>query len=285
MKEKNLLRLPVAVLARLRVAGFLVLAIFGFQSAAILGFAGEDYYGTRENSEAGLVGIIYDLKQTPKRTPTGVDPTTYPGIINKFLAQQWDEAVLNPYFRAARPLYTTQIFVPMMGSEEAPKAFGMEAIIKPSCWAIHYKGQVSPPEDGVYRFVGGGDDFIAVAVRGKTVLFQCWWAGTVWGSKVPIWTPTAPPVVLNQHSPIVSGDWVSLKKGQPVDLDVMFGEWPGGQSQAILLYQKQGVTYPTDETGSLVLPIFQLAPYDTPVPPLSLAPHFLKGAPVWKGYQ
>ena len=267
-----------------RAVFLLVLAAFGCRGDAPQQ-EGSDatYYGARDDSEAGLLGIIYDLKQTPKRTPTGVDPSTYPGIIEKFLRQHWDDAVLRPYFSAAKPLYTTQIFIPMMGSDEAPKAFGMGDIIKPSCWTIHYKGQVSPPEDGVYRFVGGGDDFIAVAVDEKTVLYQAYWSGTVWGSKVPIWTPKDPPVVVNQHCPILTGDWIALKKNHPVDLDVMIGEWPGGQSQAILLYQKQGVHYGTDETGSLVLSIFQLAHYNTPVPPLALAPHFLSGVPVWKG--
>jgi hypothetical protein len=42
--------------------------------------------------------------------------------------------------------------------------------VQPSNWIIHYKGQVSPPSAGTYRFWGTADDLIAVAVNGKTEL-------------------------------------------------------------------------------------------------------------------
>ena len=78
--------------------------------------------------------------------------------------------MLNRYYRFSKPLYTTQIFIPDMNANEGPKAFGAEKLVKPSRWVIHYKGQVSAPEPGTYRFWGIADDVMAAAVNGKTVL-------------------------------------------------------------------------------------------------------------------
>jgi hypothetical protein len=243
--------------------------------------AEEDVFGKQRNSEAALIGTIYDLKQTQQRQPSGYVRSDYSRIVEEFLNRDWDESLLNRYFRSGRALYTTQIFVPMMGSGNAPKAFGVEKLIQPSAWLIHYKGQVSPPEDGIYRFVGGADDVIAAAVNGKTVLVSFYW-----GKNHANWQPENPKsLIAGQHCRMIAGDWMTLKKDQPIDLDVLIGEWPGGQFQALLLYQKQGQNYPTDEKGNPILPIFQLAPYDTPEAPLANAPRFLKSPEIWKCYQ
>jgi hypothetical protein len=71
---------------------------------------------------------------------------------------------------AAEVLVSTQLALPTVlladeadsfGSKEsspdmmagvAPKAFGVEKTVEPNHWLIHYKGRVSPPENGRYRF-------------------------------------------------------------------------------------------------------------------------------------
>ena len=154
-----------------RLRHLLLWAVLLFPSVLLQAGEPEDpnVFGSKEAGTTGLIGIIYDLKQNQKREPSGVVPDVYGGIIHEFLAKDWDESVLNRYFRAAQPLYTTQIFIPMMSAGAAPKAFGMEKIIKPSAWVVHYKGQVSPPEDGTYRFMCYSDDMIAVGINGRTV--------------------------------------------------------------------------------------------------------------------
>ncbi|MFZ4777344.1 MAG: hypothetical protein ACOYM3_18405, partial [Terrimicrobiaceae bacterium] len=67
------------------------------------------------------------------------------------------------------------------------------------------------------------------------------------------------------NSRMRAGDWITWKAGQVVDLDVMIGERAGGVFCAFLLIEKRGETYEQVD-GSPVLPVFQLAPFQTPVP-------------------
>lgn len=240
-------------------------------------------FGRKENSDAGLIGILYDFKQTQKRQPTGVKPDGYTAILGEFLSKNWSESVLNRYFRATRPLYATQIFMPLRDAGLAPKAFEMENVIKPSVWVVFYKGQVSPPEDGNYRFVAYADDVIVVALNGRTVLL----GGRPDATKnLKMWTPPQQGARIGAaNGDLVYGDWISLKKDEPVDLDVLVGERPGGLFCAFLLYEKQGAEYPKNDRGETQLPIFQLAPFKTPVGNAKEEPPFSEASAVWKGYQ
>jgi len=237
-------------------------------------------FGKEHSSEAALIGILYDFKQNQKRQPTGFSVEAYPRLIEEFLEKGWSESVLNRYFRATRPLYTTQIYIPLMGAGEAPKAFDMEKVIKPSAWVIYYKGQVSPPEDGTYRFLGYSDDLLAVAVNGQTVCIGARMELPAW--KVP---PGAGPYVPATSMALTYGDWIPMKKDEPVDLDVLIGERPGGGFCAFLLYEKQGEKYPANEQGVPMYPIFQLAPHNTPVPTPGEGTPFSLSEKVWKGHQ
>ncbi|PTX92028.1 hypothetical protein DB346_24050 [Verrucomicrobia bacterium LW23] len=236
------------------------------------------FFGSEEESEFALVGIIYDLKQTQKREPTRMDAHRgYSAVVEEFLEKGWDEGVLNRYFRCARPLYTTQIFIPTMGAGEAPKAFGLEKVIKPSMWVAHYKGQVSPPEPGTYRFVGYADDLMAVAVNSKTVLFGSRFNTAQWKG-----TEKNGPKAGNGF--LTYGDWITIKKDEVIDLDIVIGERPGGQFNGFLLYQKQGETYQNDEKGFPILPIFQLAPFETQQFEANRTTRFAPSTKYWKGH-
>lgn len=238
-------------------------------------------FGTSEKDGAGLIAIIYDLKQTQAREPSQITAETYPKVVAEFLNKGWDEVVLNKYFRVTRPLYSTQIFIPGMSADAAPKAYGVDAVMKASCWVIHYKGQVSPPEDGVYRFVGYSDDALAVAVNNKTVC-----VGARHDMRLnEVWKPKEKPGAKAFNGNLTYGDWVPLKKDEPVDLDVLVGERPGGEFCAFLLYQKQGETYTMDKDGRPILPVFQLAPMEIPNKEPDKAPSFVRAAEVWKQYR
>ena len=238
-------------------------------------------FGSSEKDAPGLIAIIYDLKQTQAMQPSNITPDTYPKVIQDFLTKGWDEVVLNRFFRITRPLYSTQIFIPGMDAGAAPKAYGVDKVMKASCWVIHYKGQVSAPEDGTYRFVGYSDDALAVAVNNKTVcvgsrsdmqLDKIWKTKEKQGSKA-------------YNGNLTYGDWITLKKDEPVDLDVLVGERPGGEFCAFLLYQKQGESYQTAKDGNPILPVFQLAPLEVPSKDPNFAPPFTKAAKIWKQYR
>ncbi len=255
-------------------------AVLGLLATATLHAEPNALFGT-ESKQGGLIGIFYDPKQTQDQKPTGVHADTYADLVDEFVRDGWNEAVLDKYFRAVKALYTTQIYIPRQKADIAPEGYGVEKFVRPGCWFVHYKGQISPPEDGVYRFVGDSDDILAVAINGKTVLYA-----PLWKPKQPVWTPPDPEFKSRGGGwPFVAGEWMTLKKDEPVDIDILVGERPGGEFEAFLMYQKQGVTYEW-QGDRIVLPIVQLAPFDTPPAPRGQqAPPFLKNNEVWKSYQ
>lgn len=196
---------------------------------------------TMQPGQGALIGILYDFKQNQQREPQ--KPGRYADIIAEFLKDDWDESQLDKYFRVSRPLYATRIYISRMSAEEAPKAFGVEDVVKPRLWIVHYKGQVSPPEAGTYRFAGHADDILIVRMNGRIVLLS-----NLSGSKPPgiTWKPAA-------TGELTRGDWITLKAGEIVDMDVIVGEHPGGVFNAYLYLEKQGA--PAGRP-----PIFKLAP-------------------------
>jgi hypothetical protein len=242
----------------------------------------ESVFGTTKASETALIGILYDLKQDQSRKPRHMNNPAFHKVIDEFLSKGWDESVLNRYYRVTRPLYTTQIFIPLINANAAPKAFGVENIVKPSFWLIHYKGQVSAPSDGEWRFWGDGEEVCSVAVDGQPVLLANWREITTPSVN---WKSPEPPGRKVANSHLRAGTWFSLKKGQIIDLDILIGERAGGVFCAFLLIEKKGETYPMQD-GHPVFPAFQLAPFDTPQPESTkVGPPILPNGPIWKAIQ
>lgn len=239
-------------------------------------------FGSSEVSSAAMVGILYDLKQDQARKPVKMDIPAYGRLVDEFISKGWDEGVLNRYFRAARPLYTTQIFIPLISANAAPKAFEVENIVKPMFWLVHYKGQVSAPTSGAWRFWGYGEEVCSVAINGKNVLLSNWKEITTPSVK---WKSPEPPGQPVASGHLRAGDWIELKAGEVVDIDVLIGERGGGVFCAFLLIEKRGETYEKID-GHPILPVFQLSPYDTPVPKLSKnGPVIATKGPIWKGQE
>jgi len=238
-----------------------------------------DPYG---KSESALLGIFYDLKQTNDRKPTNVDHDLYAKVVDEFLSKDWDENVLNRYYRVSRLLYTTQIFMPGMNADNLPTVLHVDKAAKPTRWLAQFKGQVSPPEPGTYRFVGTGDDVMAVAVNGKTELvfnrIDVPLSLTTWKSSSPDSSAVASENLRN-------GDWFEVGPGEAIDLDIIMGDNPGYGFHCEVMIEKKGEHYNSDAQGHPILPIFQVAPYDTPPADPKFSPPFQKSGPVWKCYQ
>lgn len=218
--------------------------------------AQQSNFGSASGVEGALIGILYDLKQNQQGQVSDVGEENFRYVLGEFLASEWDESVLNRYFRVSRPVYATRIFIPMMQADQAPASFGVADIVEPRLWAVHYKGQVVAPMDGVYRLAGYADDFIAARINSKTVL--------VHGRPDCIpqnfeWKPQERSYGIRVGNGMVRfGHWVLLKKGEVIDLDVLVAERPGGGFGAWLFIQREGESYP-DRYGRPILPIFQLS--------------------------
>lgn len=234
-------------------------------------------FGSTENTGAALIGIFYDLKQDQKGQALS---DQYMTALGEFLKSGWDENVLSRFYRVTRPIYATQVFIPNMGAGGAPKAFNVEKIVRPQQWFVIYKGQVSPPEDGTYRFVGIADDVLAVAVNGKTSLvshFGNWPDHSNWVEPEP-----NSPNVKVESGKLRHGEWFEARKGEPIDIDILIGEYPGTAFGAWVLIEKKGAQYKWIDHPKFgrqpVLPVFQVmaqgvpagdhgVPYTTDSPP------------------
>ncbi len=214
----------------------------GAAGMASMPMAGLTAFGFKGGQGSGLKGYFYDLKQTVDRTPTtmqgGADGNEeHFKIFDEFFSAGWDDKVLDKYYKAKDPMVTYQIYIPYMPANEAPKAFGVEKEVKPGHWVIVYKGSVTAPRDGLFRFVGYADDVVAVRFDEQNVFFT----GTT-GSQIYLhrmvdkfFKPTTPPVKLRPGVPDPNdigtkgvGNWFSVQSGKTYPIEVLISEVPGG---------------------------------------------------------
>jgi hypothetical protein len=247
------------------------------------GGAAVPFFGFRESRGGGaLVGKFYDLKQLRNGTPSKLDQQNgYPAELVRFV-NGWNDSVFSKYFVGPNPLFTTQIFIPKINANEGPTEFGLGGRVQPRMWVVHYKGNVIPTESGTFRFVGMADDVLVVRFNGRMVL-DC-------GSTNP--SGHAPHKFyataglhldpkMSWYKGLGVGDPFQVTGGQSYPMEVLLGEWPGGDFKAWLLIQKEGVEYEKDANGNPILPIFKLAP-SARTSGGSEAPVVAKNGPIWK---
>ena len=130
--------------------------------------------GTGKTGGSALVGTFYDLKQTRKGSPTGIvsggaGEGKVLEVLNGFL-RNWSESALNKYYRAPQKLYASNFYVPVAYAKYGPIAYGVADKVKEGAWVAIYRGRVRAPKSGKFRFVGTGDECVAVRFNCKTVL-------------------------------------------------------------------------------------------------------------------
>ncbi len=228
-------------------------------------------FGDNRGSGNELVGTFYDLKQTKNGEPTGVDEEACIEIINGFIGSGWNERRFEDFFQSPRHKYATCFMMPLMGADEAPKAFEVEDRVQPRYWVCLYKGSIAAPETGRYRFMGLGDDVLSVRIGKKLVLDACWHNKekrlSKWSSddrnnrRYPL--EGEGDSYIEQNSTLVIGDWFTLRKGESINMEVLIGELPGSAFSCRLLVQQEGKEYRmVPYSGGLrpVLPVFMTAP-------------------------
>lgn len=241
------------------------------------------FFGFRESRGGGsLVGRFYDLKQTKDKKPSGLsEDKGYSDELHKFVSSGWNEANLAKYFVGPNPLYATQVFIPKMDAERGPHAFQLSGV-QPKMWVIHYKGTVIPPEGGNYRFVGMADDVLVVRFNGNNVL-DC--GSNRPSGKEPSKYYASDGLRLDKkmdwYKGLGVGEWFQVQGGNTYDMQVLIGEWPGGEFKAWLLLEKENGEYEKDKGGNPILPIFKLQAGEV-TSVSGEAPVFAKQGPVWK---
>jgi len=253
-------------IVRNKGATAIIIAVFLAVSPQLSAQSTQDF-GSQEYNDSALIGMLYDFKQSQQRDKLPMDYKKYYSVIESFIKSDYDESMLNKYFRATKALYTTQIFIPHRSSNDAPKAFGLEKLVDPKYWIIHYKGQVIPPQPGEYRFAASADGFIIIAVNNKTLLIKHNSNDDTYLKQFGgEWSYNAAKSRLRYSFPFSSD-------GQtPLDLDVLIGD-AGGEFNAFLLYSK------TEKIPTKPLPVFQLMSAGIPK---GLAPKAKIASEHWK---
>ncbi len=135
--------------------------------------------GSGSPGGSALVGTFYDLKLTRNGGKTklypadGVTFTEHGSLAEVYynITRSWSPSVLERYYKSPTQLYASSFYLPMCKAEYGPLAYQCDPKkVKPSAWIAIYRGKVRAPKSGKFRFVGTGDDFIAVRFNRKTVL-------------------------------------------------------------------------------------------------------------------
>ena len=145
---------------------------------------------------SALEGEFYDLKMNRSGAPSGLKPSKPNGVIAalaKFFQSGWNEAYLNRYYRSEYRPYASYWYLPVASAKYGPIAFEVgthtkpESVweCKPSAWLAVYRGTVVAPKNGKFRFIGTGDDLLAVRFNHETVLEAGYYAPTAYDKANP----------------------------------------------------------------------------------------------------
>ncbi len=217
----------------------------------------------------GLLGTLYDLKQTSDRKPTSAAPARtgippYRASVREFLESGWSPGRLQKFFKSPDMLISGQLFITSRSADDAPKAFEVEKLMKPSRWVIHYRCYVEVPSSLPFRFVGSGDDFLIVRWNRKIALddgYETFLAGggnyKDFGEKVTKeYKIDRKPGSLHR---LKAGPWIQVTKGTKVPVEVLIGETPGGVFDCYLAIEvaKSGTKVKGEYEGEGKLKLFR----------------------------
>lgn len=219
----------------------------------------EDYsvFGSGQSIGNDFVGTFYDLKRDSTGRDIPMDPDMYRQALRKFVIGGWKTSSLARYYRSPKKLYTTAFMVPPILSSVAPDAFG-EPDTAGYCWLVHYEGQLVHREGITFRFWGHGDDVLLVRVNGKLVLNACW-PGETEALFTTLWQSNSADsrrYYMGNNLAVV-GDWITLEPGEPLDMEVVIGEIPGGTFCSMLAVEVKGEEYETNRQNGPILPMFK----------------------------
>ena len=238
-------------------------SLAGGQAGQSAGGGSGGFFGGSGKAGSGLLaGVFYDLKQTSKGQPSGIDPGTYRGVVQDF-ARGWNVATLNKFYRAPGTLYARRVLMPLMDANKAPEAFDVGGKVQPSLWLVHYQGRVIAPATGSYRFVGIGDDLLLVRFNGRIVLDGSFPNARIEESRQRYVYPgtfadEGYQRIYEDAGGHAVGSIFNVEKGKAYDIAILVGESPGVFFGAFLQIEKVGGNYKRDAKGNPIVPYFEM---------------------------
>ncbi len=217
-------------------------------------------FGGDVDEQSALVGRFYDLKQPIAK---GAKPLTRAAVVEKireFNEKEWDQCIFDAYYSPAVRLYAPYFYLPRCKASYGPEAFqcnGQDGNRKvaPSGWVVVYRGVVTAPEDGFFRFVGMGDDTLMVRFDNKLVLEAGWSIPSrgdmVLGTrrsyqeemtsnknKRAFYSYKQTPHWNKVLGGIPAGEVFKVKKGKKYPVEILVSEIPGNEFGFCLLIEK-----------------------------------------------
>ncbi len=200
-------------------------------------------------------GTFYSLKRDRQGGTISYSRDAFKAKLREFVLKGWKESVLFRYYCSPEKLYTTHFMIPPIISQKAPDEFGCPEAAS-DFFFVKYKGELVYKEDIKFRFWGIGDAYIFVRVGGTEVLLNCWSTHRDFFNWWQSSSADSEKFYVGVQT-LQVGDWIELKAGKPVEMEVLFGEYTGGTVSAILLVEVDGVEYPQTRQGGPLLPIFK----------------------------
>lgn len=237
--------------------------------------------GSGDAGGSALEGTFYDFKLTARGAQTSIrydevnkqlvaeDFGKVAEIFGEFFDKSWNPAVLRNYYQAPTKLYASNFYLPDCMASYAPIAFEVQEKVKPSGWCVIYRGKVRAPKSGSFRFVGAGDDLLAVRFDKKMVLESGWvipsfydskdrtpaahWSrfgsigiGMEYKQKIASYKGHKDYKLFPQHGlahwnaalgGLVGGNIFKVEEGKVYPIEILVSEVPGGSFGFILMIQ------------------------------------------------
>ncbi|MCP4885065.1 MAG: FecR domain-containing protein [Planctomycetaceae bacterium] len=137
---------------------------------------------------------------------------------------------------------------------EFPNRNGLTTYSRDGGWMAWYRGQVSPPQSGRYRFWGYADNHLLVAIGGKPVFEGSRRESSFKKLGIPRTDNPALPCLIAPAG-FACSEWIELT-GDPVRIDIMLGEVGGNITSGLLLVEREGASYEETFWGQPKWPLF-----------------------------
>ena len=212
---------------------------------------------------SALEGTFYDLKQTQRGAPTGLkegasEQNKVIEVLSGFFQRNWNAGSLNRYYASKQKLYASNFYLPVGLADYGPIAYKVgdpaqpkeKWVCKPAAWLAVYRGNVRAPKSGKFRFIGTGDDFLAVRFNRKTVLDAGYRLPTLWDKENPrkCWVSGAGDLK-NYQELLKSGRDRNRKDYELINSIPECKIWNnelGGLTAGTIFEVKEGQTYPIE---------------------------------------
>lgn len=138
-------------------------------------------FGNSVGEDSALIGRFYDLKQPIDGKAKPLTKQAVVDLFHQFNKKKWDQELFNAYYSPKVRLYAPYFYLPRCKASYGPEAFQCNANaekgepkVSPTAWVVVYRGVVTAPKTGTFRFVGMGDDTLMVRFNNKLVLESGW---------------------------------------------------------------------------------------------------------------